>query len=49
MGILEGSIDYFQRGGVFMWPLLLCSIAAVSIGVERHLYYKKLFPVPISL
>src|SRR3712207_1872726 len=43
MGILEGSIDYFQRGGVFMWPLLLCSIVAVSIGVERHLYYKKAF------
>lgn len=43
MGIFEGSVDYFQRGGVFMWPLLLCSIAAVSIGVERHLYYKKAF------
>lgn len=26
-----------------MWPLLLCSIAAVVIGVERYLYYKKAF------
>ena len=24
-----------------MWPLLLCSIAAIAIGVERYLYYKK--------
>ncbi len=24
-----------------MWPLLLCSITAVVIGVERYLYYKK--------
>ena len=24
-----------------MWPLLLCSLAAIAIGVERYLYYKK--------
>ncbi len=24
-----------------MWPLLLCSVAVIAIGVERHLYYKK--------
>lgn len=39
MGIFAGALDYFQRGGACMWPLLLCSIAA--IGVERYLYYKK--------
>ena len=41
MGIFAGAIDYFQRGGACMWPLLLCSIAALAIGVERYLYYKK--------
>lgn len=41
MGIFASAVDYFQRGGVCMWPLLLCSIAAIVIGVERYLYYKK--------
>jgi biopolymer transport protein ExbB len=41
MGIFASAIDYFQRGGVCMWPLLLCSIAAIVLGVERYLYYKK--------
>ena len=41
MGIFAGAIDYFQRGGACMWPLLLCSLAAIAIGVERYLYYKK--------
>lgn len=26
---------YFQQGGIAMYPLLLCSIASVAIGVER--------------
>ena len=29
MGIFAGAIDYFQRGGACMWPLLLCSLAAI--------------------
>lgn len=49
MGIFAGAIDYFQRGGACMWPLLLCSIAAIAIGVERYLYYKRRFRVLILL
>ncbi len=41
MSIFGGAVDYFIKGGPCMWPLLLCSIAAVVIGVERYLYYKK--------
>ena len=41
MNIFTSAADYFIRGGVCMWPLLACSIAAVVIGVERYLYYKK--------
>lgn len=40
MGIFSVAADYFQRGGLCMWPLLLCSLAVVFIGVERYLYYR---------
>ena len=46
MSIFTGAIDYFVRGGVCMWPLLACSIAAIVIGVERYLYYKKAVSAP---
>lgn len=42
MGIFSGAVDYFVKGGPCMWPLLLCSFAAVIIGVERSLYYRKI-------
>lgn len=41
MGIFARAVDYFQRGGICMWPLLLCSFAVVIIGVERFLYYRQ--------
>ncbi len=28
-------LDWFNRGGVFMWPILLCSIVAVTFIIER--------------
>ena len=40
MSIFTGAIDYFIKGGPCMWPLLLCSFAAIAIGVERYLFYK---------
>ena len=41
MSIFAGAIDYFVKGGPCMWPLLMCSFAAIAIGVERYLFYKK--------
>lgn len=35
------AFDYFMKGGPIMWPLLLCSLATVVIGIERYLYYSK--------
>lgn len=32
---------YFEKGGFVMWPLLLCSLFVISIGIERFLYYRK--------
>lgn len=44
MSIFAGAVDYFVKGGPCMWPLLMCSFAAIAIGVERYLFYKKAIP-----
>jgi len=33
-------INYFLKGGLCMWPLLLCSFTSLFIGYERYAYYK---------
>ena len=40
MNLFAAGIDYFVKGGWVMWPLLVCSIAALAIGVERTLYFR---------
>ncbi len=30
-------LDWFNRGGAFMWPILFCSIVAVTFIIERSL------------
>ena len=32
-------LELFQLGGVFMWPLLLYSIATLTIGLERLIFF----------
>jgi biopolymer transport protein ExbB len=32
-------LSYFEMGGIFMWPLLFFSIAAVAIVLERSAYF----------
>jgi len=34
-------LDYFLRGGPLMWPLLVCSVAAVAIVIERWLVLRQ--------
>ena len=42
--LLKGSkkiapmIDYIQKGGLLMWPILACSIIAVGVFLERFFY-----------
>lgn len=43
MSFFSNAIDYFVRGGIFMWPLLVCSVLSIVIGCERILYYRKAF------
>lgn len=41
MNIFAVGLDYFIKGGWVMYPLLLCSLAAVAIDVERFLFFRK--------
>lgn len=35
------AIEFFQKGGIVMYVLLLCSLLVTSIGIERFTYYNK--------
>lgn len=41
MELITSSIEIFKKGGLVMYPLLLCSLMVVAIAVERYLYYRK--------
>src|SRR5437867_475810 len=31
-------IDYIQKGGLLMWPILACSIISIAVFLERFFY-----------
>jgi len=39
-------VDFFTKGGIFMYPILLCSITALAIFIERlwNLRWKHVIP-----
>ncbi len=37
-------LTWFIEGGVVMWPMLLCSLIAIGISIERALFWSKLLP-----
>jgi biopolymer transport protein ExbB len=40
MGYFTDAIVLFKAGGFVMYPLLICSIIAVTIAIERYLYFR---------
>ncbi|MDQ6911822.1 MAG: MotA/TolQ/ExbB proton channel family protein [Verrucomicrobiota bacterium] len=34
-------IDYIQKGGLLMWPILVCSIIAIAVFAERLFYFHR--------
>lgn len=32
-------VEFFQKGGVFMWPLLFCAIAGIAFIIERFISF----------
>ena len=41
MTLVESLFSTFQRGGLVMWPILLFSLYAVTLIVERWRYYRR--------
>jgi biopolymer transport protein ExbB len=33
--------EWFRRGGIFMWPILLCAALGMGLIIERFIFYKK--------
>jgi len=36
---MDGIVGVFLQGGPLMWPLLLCSLLAVTVVIERSLFW----------
>ncbi|MCS7062547.1 MAG: MotA/TolQ/ExbB proton channel family protein [Methylacidiphilales bacterium] len=34
-------IQVMNKGGLLMWPILICSVIAISVFVERVIYYRR--------
>jgi biopolymer transport protein ExbB len=39
-------VDVFQRGGPLMWPILLASVAALAVAIERALVLRRSKVIP---
>lgn len=35
-------LEYFLKGGIIMWPILLCSVISFTIIIERLIFYKSI-------
>ncbi len=42
MELITTGIEFFQKGGLVMYVLLLCSIFVVAIGIERAIYFTRM-------
>src|SRR5436189_3247720 len=45
-GVVDVVLGFFSRGGLFMWPLLACSIVSVTIMILRGLALRRKNVVP---
>jgi biopolymer transport protein ExbB len=43
MNLANVIVDYFQEGGPIMWPILIALIAAVTVIIERSLWWWSLW------
>ena len=45
-GVVDVVLGFFSRGGLFMWPLLICSIVSVTIMILRGLALRRKIVLP---
>ena len=31
----SGAVEFFQKGGIFMWPILICLVGGIAVILER--------------
>jgi biopolymer transport protein ExbB len=48
-GIVDVVLGFFARGGLFMWPLLVCSIVSVTIMILRGLALRRKVVMPSAI
>jgi len=48
-GIVDVVFGFFSRGGLFMWPLLACSIVSVTIMILRGLALRRKIVMPLAI
>ena len=34
-------IEYIQKGGLIMWPILVCSVISIAVFAERFFYFHR--------
>ncbi|CAI2717674.1 MotA/TolQ/ExbB proton channel family protein [Nitrospina watsonii] len=49
MTVFQSAMDLITKGGLIMIPILLCSVIAVAIILERMVYFKKIKENPEAL
>jgi biopolymer transport protein ExbB len=47
--VVQTVIDFFGRGGLFMWPLLICSLFAVTTMILRGFALRRNNVVPLVI
>src|SRR5213078_157223 len=49
VGIVDVVLGFFSRGGLFMWPLLVCSIVSVTIMILRGVALRRKIVMPAAI
>ena len=48
-GTLQSMVSFFSRGGLFMWPLLACSVVAVTTIILRGFALRRKNVLPLVI
>src|ERR1044071_2867305 len=48
-GVVDVVLGFFSRGGLFMWPLLACSIVSVTIMILRGIALRRKIVMPAAI